>query len=248
MSADRQDERGTRGRGVYPHAGVEGLSGLNDLHDFKVVDGEPDIRGWKVLGMDGRKAGKVHDLLVDTAAMQVRYLDVELDRSTTGGVKGRHVLVPIGVAQLDDDHDDVRLPQLSLMQLADMPAFEHRTITREEELQLLGRFGTVGSAATAGTLASPPAPNTDFYAQPHFDEAGLRRAGSNADAASGRGYITRSGAAPMADAAARKAGEVDVPRKVEVEGAGAGDSGRTTPATERRPGSGEELDRGTGQH
>ncbi len=53
---------------------------LSRLPGYKVADGDPDVRGWEVVAGDGRRIGKVEDLLVDTAAMQVRYLAVALDR------------------------------------------------------------------------------------------------------------------------------------------------------------------------
>lgn len=69
------------------------LARLHELNDFKVADGDPDVRGWPVRTSDGQRAGKVDDLIVDTGAMQVRYLDVELDRNTmrlnTGTAKGK---------------------------------------------------------------------------------------------------------------------------------------------------------------
>ncbi len=55
------------------------LTPLRELHGYRVVAGDPDVRGWGVLGADGRRIGEVEDLLVDTAALRVRYLEVELD-------------------------------------------------------------------------------------------------------------------------------------------------------------------------
>ena len=45
------------------------LGRLNDLDEFKVADGYPDIRGWEVRTGDGHKLGKVGDLVVDTQAV-----------------------------------------------------------------------------------------------------------------------------------------------------------------------------------
>lgn len=45
------------------------------------AEGGPDIRGWSVIGSDGRRIGTVHDLLVDT-------LDVALDRELLPGAPG----------------------------------------------------------------------------------------------------------------------------------------------------------------
>ncbi|HEU0052581.1 MAG TPA: PRC-barrel domain-containing protein, partial [Longimicrobium sp.] len=74
---------------------------LNRLDDFKVADGDPDVRGWDVVAADGRKIGEVDELLIDTGAMKVRYLDVEVDRGMIAGGDDRHVLIPIGYARLE---------------------------------------------------------------------------------------------------------------------------------------------------
>jgi hypothetical protein len=41
----------------------------------------PDLRGWTVVGADGRKIGQVRDLLADRQDDEVRFLDVELDQT-----------------------------------------------------------------------------------------------------------------------------------------------------------------------
>src|SRR5947209_11719250 len=56
------------------------IAPLTHLKDYKVAKEDPDVRGWPLIARDGRTVGKVHDLLVDTAALRVRYLDVELER------------------------------------------------------------------------------------------------------------------------------------------------------------------------
>jgi uncharacterized protein (TIGR02271 family) len=101
------------------------LRRLDDLDDFTVADGDPDVRGWDVRTADGRKAGKVDDLVVDTNAMQVRYLDVELDRSELRLDDDRHVLVPIANARLDDDNDDVLLGSMTADQVVALQPFPH---------------------------------------------------------------------------------------------------------------------------
>jgi hypothetical protein len=42
----------------------------------------PDLRGWAVIGADGRKIGQVLDLLEDPRDAQVRFLSVELDQTS----------------------------------------------------------------------------------------------------------------------------------------------------------------------
>ena len=73
---------------------------LDELDDYQVSEGDPDVRGWDVIASDGRKIGEVDELLVDTQAMKVRYLDVDLSDEVIANAGGedRHVLIPIGYA------------------------------------------------------------------------------------------------------------------------------------------------------
>ncbi|HYG63423.1 MAG TPA: PRC-barrel domain-containing protein, partial [Thermoanaerobaculia bacterium] len=106
---------------------------LKDLKDFKVAKGDPDVRGWEVLANDGRRIGKVDELLVDTAAMKVRYLDVDLDRdirgamggeSLAGDMKNDHVLIPIGSAQIHEREDRVVVDLLHTL-VGGLPSYGH---------------------------------------------------------------------------------------------------------------------------
>lgn len=67
------------------HATENRLASLDGLSGYKVAEGDPDVRGWDVIGRDGRRIGEVDDLLVDTAALKVRYLEVRLDRRLVVG-------------------------------------------------------------------------------------------------------------------------------------------------------------------
>lgn len=118
-----------------------GLARLHDLSGYKVAEGDPDIRSWHVKTADGRKIGKVHDLIVDTRAMKVRYMDVELDRSELGIDSDRHVLIPIGGARLDDEHDDVRLSTIGATELMTAPAYDHGALTPDAEDRIRSAFG-----------------------------------------------------------------------------------------------------------
>ncbi len=112
------------GAGQNPDTAAIGhLARLHDLHDYKVAHGDPHVRGWHVKTADGQEAGKVDDLIVDTEAMQVRYLDVELDKKTLKLNEDRHVLLPIGDAQLDEHEDEVRLGAMTASQLTALPPY-----------------------------------------------------------------------------------------------------------------------------
>jgi sporulation protein YlmC with PRC-barrel domain len=74
--------------------GTRELKRLSELR-YKVADGEPDVRGWKVFASTGRELGVVRDLLVDIDAGEVVMLDVDLRRND------RHTLAPIRAAWID---------------------------------------------------------------------------------------------------------------------------------------------------
>ncbi|RPD46388.1 hypothetical protein DNI29_15435 [Hymenobacter sediminis] len=136
------------------------LRRLRDLTEFEVADGNPDVRGWSVRGADGRQFGQVHELIVDMEALKVRYLDVELDDSLHINERDRHILLPIGVAALDEDGDNVFVPSLTSQRVLDYPPFVEIQITRQYEEAML----------RALDLPLPQATTSDFYNQPGYDD------------------------------------------------------------------------------
>ena len=184
------------------------LAHLDDLDDFKVADGEPDIRGWKVKSSDGLRIGKVEDLLVDTDRLLVRYLEVKLDKRLARADAQRHVLVPIGTARLDVDRDEVLLARTRADVLAG-PRYEHGRLDREHEHAVLGGTGTDTGAAPRDR------DDTAFYGRPEFDDRqffGGRRAGSE-----GTTYVTRAEEELRIGKRAVEAGSVNVRKRVETE-------------------------------
>ena len=212
---------------------------LDDLDDFKIADGEPDIRGWDVRGADGTKVGTVEDLLIDTAAMKVRYIEVKLEQdvakdvgrsaSLSGreitnatmraeaqiaehdqhrhddGAAGRFVLVPIGVARLNDDDDNVIL-SAEVVQMVGIPAYNRHGdgVSRDYENEVVRGYGSglgsggvaAGGASTSDVMrAARPSDSQGksgdkFYEERSFDDRsffGNRRAGRDDDA-----YFTRA--------------------------------------------------------
>jgi sporulation protein YlmC with PRC-barrel domain len=125
---------------------------LGQLDDFKVAEGDPDVRGWEVMASDGRKIGEVDELLVDTNAMKVRYLDVDVDDSVMGD--DRHVLIPIGYARLEQDHDRVMVDGLALADLGGLPSYDQGPLSRDFESSVRdsfsGRRTSPETTATAG--------------------------------------------------------------------------------------------------
>ncbi|HEX6903707.1 MAG TPA: PRC-barrel domain-containing protein [Thermoanaerobaculia bacterium] len=58
---------------------------LRSLHNHRISEGDPDVRGWEVYGADDRRIGRVDDLLVDTHTMKTRYLSVTLEFDHVAG-------------------------------------------------------------------------------------------------------------------------------------------------------------------
>jgi uncharacterized protein (TIGR02271 family) len=102
------------------------LSRLNDA-DYDVAPGQPDVRGWSVVTGNDEKVGEIDDLIIEPAAGKVRYIDVDLDRKALGLDRGRHVLVPIGSAQLDRERKHVVLSGMSRIALLKMPEYEGKS-------------------------------------------------------------------------------------------------------------------------
>ena len=140
--------------------GLDRVIPLDQLDDFEVAEGDPDIRGWDVHTADGRRIGEVDDLLVDRLAMKVRYLDVDLDDEVDRSGEDRHILVPIGYARLDEADDRVVVDSLTRADLEAMPLYDHAPVTREYETRLRDRFDRGRELPTTAD---------DFYASDIYD-------------------------------------------------------------------------------
>ena len=216
-----------------------GLVRLQEMHGYKVADGDIDPRGWDVKAADGTRVGEVDSLIVDQGAMMVRYLDVKLDRKAAGLSDDRHVLVPIGGARLDDDRDDVLLGSLSAGDLAALPPYTHgQQLTREHETSVRRGFdrGFTGASGVGADMTA----SRDYYEHEHYDQNrffGARRAGRE-----NQQYLTRSEEELEVGKRQVRAGEVEVRKHVETEHVR-----ETVPVTredvtiERRPLSGSEA-------
>jgi hypothetical protein len=104
------------------------LARLSDLDDYMIADPYPDFRGWKIRLASGPRVGKVSDLIVDTNAMTVKYIEVKVDDDvliprdplvTDAGES--YVLVPVGAARLADDDDAVVVDQLPTAAIGGAP-------------------------------------------------------------------------------------------------------------------------------
>jgi hypothetical protein len=163
------------------HDDLDRVVPLDELDDFRVSGDDPDPRGWEVVAADGRKVGEVDELLVDTSVMKVRYLDVDLDDGVSGE-PDRHVLVPIGYARLDRDHDRVLVDEITSHDLRAIPAYRHGPLTRDfetsvrdswrggrREMRRDGEPDRGGPGPVSGGMRADAA--DDFYDGDGFDES-----------------------------------------------------------------------------
>ena len=118
---------------------------------YEIVDGEPDIIGWSIRDTGDRKIGVVHDLLFEPEQQKVRYIiahlkdnDFDLDR--------RKVLIPIGVAQLHENNDNVILNAVQPWQIRALPTYDKRMGDQDEQ-DIYTIFSTTDS-----TLTNPASP------------------------------------------------------------------------------------------
>jgi photosynthetic reaction center H subunit len=133
---------------------------LDELDGFEVAEGDPDVRGWQVCDARGERIGEVDELLVDTEALKVRYLDVDLDLSTAAD--DRHILIPVGYARLHERDDRILVDGLDRDRLVSLPPYAQEPLTREYETALLRRFAPT---------AARPTPTVDLYAGDEYDES-----------------------------------------------------------------------------
>jgi hypothetical protein len=106
-----------------------------DRSDFDIVKDEPDIRGWDIKNTNGEKIGAVEELIVDAKEKKVRYMVVDLDDNELK-LNHRKVLVPIGLAELDRDHDDVLMPSVSPQQFNELPEYDRNNLTGDVERRI----------------------------------------------------------------------------------------------------------------
>jgi len=132
--------------------------------DFKIVEGQPNIKGWTVKDQLGRTLGNVDELLFDPESRKVHYLVVEMDNNELD-LDDREVLIPIGIAQLHENDDDVILPNITVDQLSSLPTYDYDSLNPEIEQTVYAVF--------AGAAASPLSAGTSMYDHNNYNENNL---------------------------------------------------------------------------
>lgn len=89
----------------------------------------------------------MEDLIFDSNARKVRYIvaSMEMDGSLVADPQedSQLVLIPIGIVNLDEEDDEVIVPEASALFLATLPRYEHgKTISPAEEMAV--RYAILG--------------------------------------------------------------------------------------------------------
>jgi photosynthetic reaction center H subunit len=123
------------------------IAPLRVVTDAYVEPRDPDPRGMKVVGADGKVAGTVTELWVDRAEPQVRYLELEVAGA------GRTVLLPIYFARVSRHRREVRVKSILAHQFADVPAFKNPDhVTKLEEDKITAYYAGGHLYATPARL------------------------------------------------------------------------------------------------
>jgi photosynthetic reaction center H subunit len=130
-----------------PDTTLDGLPMIVPLRvapGFSVAGKDPDPRGMEVYGADRELGGTVHDIWVDRAEPQIRFLEI----ATRGP---RHVLLPITFAKIDGTRRCVRVKSILGAQFATVPGLaDPDQVTRLEEERIMAYYA-------GGTLYATPA-------------------------------------------------------------------------------------------
>lgn len=138
---------------------------LGELNDYKVASDDPDVRGWTIVDRDNREFGTIDELIVDPDQEKVRYLDVVAKGSHASGNE-EHLLIPVGVARIDDDDNRVIVRDINSEFLNSYPAHRGDEITRDYEYEVVERFNRPDGTTTTATRHE----GTDFYNSEIYNE------------------------------------------------------------------------------
>src|SRR5215203_750335 len=145
-----------------------------DRSDFSIVEGEPDIRGWDVRNMQGRKIGEVEELIVDAQRKKVRYMVVDLDDNELD-LDDRKVIVPIGLAELHTKDDDVILPNVQAEQLRALPEYDEDRLDQAVESKVCSVLGRSKENITGkkNDVTFSAEHDNNFYKHDYFNDDNL---------------------------------------------------------------------------
>jgi uncharacterized protein (TIGR02271 family) len=157
--------------------------------------GLTDVRGWEVRTADDEKVGKISDIIL--AGRQPRYFDVDVG----GLLNPKHVLLPVGLVQVDTEEEAVLMPEMSKDELKALPDY-------------LGDASLITSDYEARIRAACPTSvsGEDLFSQRRFEQP---RAGAKSGGRDAR--LTRSEEELAVGKRPVQAGEVGIKKTVETQ-------------------------------
>jgi sporulation protein YlmC with PRC-barrel domain len=118
-------------RSVYP---------LARLPTHRIAPGEPDIRGWLVIAADGRRLGRITDVLIDLDTLAAEHLAVRLDRGIASQLDRATVVLPLESGQAAAVRPHVHLRRTTTHDLAGLPAVDGDALESHDEHRLRAFF------------------------------------------------------------------------------------------------------------
>jgi len=152
--------------GIIEYINLEQLSNS----DFTLTEGQANIIGWKVVGVDEIKIGMVRDLLIDPVQNAVRYAIVDLDPSVSD-IEDKAVLLPIGYVEISDHSKELIAPISQQEQLTSMPRYIIGEVTRAMENQIRIAIGSPAASRIEESVHEYE--ESDFYKHHHFDRGNI---------------------------------------------------------------------------
>lgn len=140
--------------------------------NYEIVDGEPDVTGWKVINETGSPIGTVDDLLFDANSNAVRYLVIQLSEEMLP-TTDKTVMIPIGIAKLHTKSDLVVLPILHLDQYSALPNYIEGEIGPDTEQRIREIIGSPAALRIEETIVAFD--QQQFYRHHHFDRGQFHR-------------------------------------------------------------------------
>ena len=147
---------------------------------YEIVSDEPDIRKWKVVNGQGRTLGVVDELLLDKQLNKIRYIVLSLDGKPFR-LLSRKILIPIGIADLDEVQDIVILPNISFDQIVNLPDYRRGKLTLDTERKIRYAFMPANTPADCDDTVA----DDTFYTHEHFNDTNLLKRKKKPESQSG---------------------------------------------------------------
>jgi len=105
------------------------MAHCGSLKSQDVSDDVRDIRGTTVRGSDGRKLGKVDDVIFDHDTMSIQYLVVDSE----GWLEAGTFLLPADRVGTDPTHEDDLAAQVTRKQVENSPRYEDKSLDSDRD-------------------------------------------------------------------------------------------------------------------